>query len=82
LTENIQSFFIWPCIILLDSGDLGRGSIFLSALDSLVGKVAAHEGLLEGSEDFGELLDYDGITIKILGGFPRFLRGRGSLTKI
>jgi hypothetical protein len=56
------------------------GSIFLlvSALDSLVGKVAAHEGLLEGSKDFfGEVLDYDGITINILRGFNRFMRGEG-----
>jgi hypothetical protein len=54
----------------------------LSALDSLVGKVAAHEGLLEGSKDFfGEVLDYDGITIKILGGFHRFLREGGVFNK-
>jgi hypothetical protein len=47
-------------------------------------EVAAHEGLLEGREDFfGEVLDYDGLTIKILGGLNRFLRRRGRIqTKI
>jgi hypothetical protein len=56
----------------------------VSALDSLVGEVAAHEDLLEGGEDFfGEILNYYGITIKILRGFHRFLRGgEGSQTKI
>jgi hypothetical protein len=47
-------------------GILTRGSIFLlvSALDSLVGEVAAHEVLLEGGEDFfGEILNYYGISI-------------------
>jgi hypothetical protein len=59
-------------------------SIFLlvSALDSLVGEVAAYEGLLEGGEDFfGKVLNYYGITIEILRGFHRFKRG-GSQTKI
>jgi hypothetical protein len=52
----------------------------VSALDSLVGEVAAHEGLLEGEEYFfGEILNYYGITIKILRGFHRFLRGGGGL---
>jgi hypothetical protein len=54
------------------------GSIFLlvSALDSLVGEVAAHEGLLEGGEDFfGKVLNYYVITIEILRGFHRFKRG-------
>jgi hypothetical protein len=57
----------------------------VSALDSLVGEVAAHEGLLEGREDFfGEVLDYDGIAITIFGGFPSFSErgGAGFQTKI
>jgi hypothetical protein len=38
----------------------------VSAFDSLVGEVAAHECLLEGGEDFfAEVLNYYGITIKI-----------------
>jgi hypothetical protein len=54
----------------------------VSGLDSLVGEVAAHEGLLEGGEDFfGEILNYYGITIKILRGFHRFLRGGGVSNK-
>jgi hypothetical protein len=53
----------------------------VSELDSLVGEVAAHEGLLEDGEDFfGEILNYYGITFKNLRGFHRFLRGGGGIS--
>jgi hypothetical protein len=56
----------------------GSNFLLVSALDSLDVEVASHKSLLEGREDFfREVLDYNRITIKILGFFRLFLKKRG-----